>query len=121
MIATPEGFIVKPGVVQKAKCPRQRLMLAILLRDDARVRAALAEGAETMEVLQWMIEARKGYVNFLLNYVPIERLPHIKIKARFLRDWDLYPEALMALENWIFAKDQLPVSLLETTDVAMAG
>lgn len=81
--------------------PRQAFLLAVLERDHIKAEAAISAGAEPMAAMKIAVEARQGYVDFLLPYVGSDRKEYVVAMAAHLERFSKYPAALASLEAWI--------------------
>lgn len=90
-----------PTKIPRILPPRQAFLLAVLERDHIKATAAISAGAEPMAAMKVAIEARQGYVDFLLAYVGSDRKEYVVAMAAHLERFSKYPAALASLEAWI--------------------
>ena len=87
----------------KPLLPQQALLLAIIERDHESATAAVSAGAAPMALMRAAIEARQGYVDFLLRYVNANCKEYVVAITAYLEAWSKYPGELAALNDWIAA------------------
>jgi hypothetical protein len=56
-----------------------------------------------MALMRAAIEARQGYVDFLLRYVNANCKEYVVAITAYLEAWSKYPGELAALNDWIAA------------------
>lgn len=87
--------------VTKPLLPHQALMRAVNERDRQGASSAIAAGAIPMGLVIRAIEARQGYVDFLLLFIDAGCKEHIERIAVHLEAWGRYPAELAAIDKWL--------------------